>query len=107
VSRARSGAGASLVETKTYRFENHAIGIPIEHYRDAAEVEDWKANRDPLPLFREVLLDRGLTTAELDQIENAVADEVQQALEFARSSPMPPLEDAFTNLFTNPVPISG
>jgi pyruvate dehydrogenase E1 component alpha subunit len=106
VSRARSGEGASLVETKTYRFENHAIGIPIEHYRDAAEVEEWKTHRDPLALFRAVLLERGFTAADLDQIENAVAEEVQEALEFARSSAMPALEEAYTNLFTNPVPIS-
>lgn len=30
VRRARAGEGPSLVETLTYRFENHAIGMPVE-----------------------------------------------------------------------------
>ena len=46
------GRGPSLVETMTYRFDNHAIGIRIENYRDPAEIEHWRTNRDPLVLFR-------------------------------------------------------
>ncbi len=106
VSRARRGDGPSLVETKTYRFENHAIGIPIEHYRDAAEVEHWRTNRDPLVLFREVLIAGGFSATDLDGIERTVTQELDSALEFARASPTPPPEAAFTNLFTNPIPIS-
>lgn len=106
VARARRGDGPSLVETKTYRFENHAIGLPGEPYRDPAEVEYWKANRDPMTLFREVLSARGFDAAELDGIEAEVAEEVAAALEFGRSSPTPPPEAAFTHLFSNPIPIA-
>jgi TPP-dependent pyruvate/acetoin dehydrogenase alpha subunit len=103
VARARSGAGPSLVETETYRFENHAIGLRTEEYREAREVEHWKANRDPLPLFRAALARDGIDPIEMDRIDKEVADEVAAALEFARTSAPPPPEAAFTHLFTNPI----
>ena len=102
VARARRGAGPSLVETLTYRFDNHAIGIRIENYRDEAEVEHWRTHRDPLVLFRQALGARGIDGEELDAIDAAVEAELSEALEFARSSPAPPPEAAFTHLFTNP-----
>ena len=102
VARARRGAGPSLVETLTYRFDNHAIGIRIENYRDEAEVEHWRTHRDPLVLFRDALGARGVDGGELDAIDAAVEAELSEALEFARSSPAPPPEAAFTHLFTNP-----
>jgi pyruvate dehydrogenase E1 component alpha subunit len=105
VARARAGEGPSLVETVTYRFENHSIGMRSEGYRDPAEVDDWKANRDPILLFRTVLADRGFEAAELAKIDDEVAAEVTAAVEFARSSEPPPPDAAFTHLFTNPIPI--
>jgi len=106
VARARAGDGPSLVETATYRFENHSIGMRNEGYRDPAEVEDWKANRDPITLFRHVLTDRGFEAAELAKIDDEVSAEVASAVEFARSSEPPPTDAAFTHLFTNPIPIA-
>ena len=103
VARARRGEGPSLVETLTYRFDNHAIGIRIENYRDPAEIEQWRTQRDPLVLFRAVLAERGIESDDLDAIDAAVEAELAEALEFARSSPAPPPEAAFTHLFTNPI----
>lgn len=105
VDRARAGDGPSLVETRTYRFENHAIGPYPEPYRDKAEVDDWRANRDPITLLRKKAAEFGLDPAELDQIDDQIADEVVQAVEFGRQSPEPPVEDAFVHLFTDPVEI--
>lgn len=103
VRRARAGDGPSLVETKTYRFENHAIGIPIENYRSAEEVEYWKTNRDPITLFRTTLTQRGFAASELDAIDEEVAQEIAAGVEFARTSPAPAPEEALTNLFTHPI----
>ncbi len=105
VDRARSGGGPSLVETKTYRFDNHSIGLPIEHYRDAEEVRDWRENRDPIKLFRARASEFGIDPAELDQIDEGVENEVAEALKFAEDGPLPELEDAFTHLYTNPIPL--
>ena len=103
VARARRGEGPSLVETMTYRFDNHAIGMRIENYRDEAEVEHWRTHRDPLVLFREALGARSIDGDELDAIDAAVEAELIDALEFARSSSPPPPEAALTHLFTNPI----
>jgi pyruvate dehydrogenase E1 component alpha subunit len=105
VTRARGGGGPSLVETKTYRFENHAIGMSIENYRDSDEVEFWRTHRDPLILFRDRVSSRGLPGTALDDIDSEVAGELAAAVEFARSSPTPPPEAAFSHVFTNPIPI--
>lgn len=102
VERARSGGGPSLVETKTYRFDNHAIGLPIENYRPQEEVEHWVLNRDPLELFRAELTERGWDDVALKEIDEEVAQEIESAVEFGRSSPPPPPEAAFTHVFTNP-----
>ncbi|MFH5823753.1 thiamine pyrophosphate-dependent dehydrogenase E1 component subunit alpha [Georgenia sp. AZ-5] len=106
VRRARAGQGPSLVETKTYRFDNHAIGLPIENYRPAEEVEDWKVNRDPLELYRAALTERGWDPIALKEIDEEVAGEIAAAVEFARTSTAPPLEAAYTHVFTNPIPIA-
>jgi acetoin:2,6-dichlorophenolindophenol oxidoreductase subunit alpha len=105
VARARAGQGPSLVETKTYRYDNHAIGIPIENYRDAAEVEAWRTDRDPLRLVREPLLAQGLTGQDLDRVEQEVLAELDAAVEFATSSAEPDPDAAFTHVFTEPIDI--
>jgi pyruvate dehydrogenase E1 component alpha subunit len=103
VTRARRGEGPTLIETKTYRFENHGIGGSTENYRDPDELNDWKANRDPVRLFREVLLASGFDASDLDAIEGTVVEELAGALEFARSSPAPAPEAAFADLFAESV----
>lgn len=105
VDRARAGEGPSLIETRTYRYENHAIGLPAEHYREQSEIDDWRENKDPLTLFRAQSKKLKLTKKELDAIDREIAAEVEEAVEFARQSPEPALEEAFTHLFTEPVEI--
>ncbi len=105
VDRARSGGGPSLVETKTYRFDNHSIGLPIEHYRDAEEVRDWRENRDPIKLFRARASELDVVLGDLDKIDEAVEKEIVEALQFAEDGPLPTPEDAFTHLYTNPIPL--
>ena len=68
VDRARAGDGPSLVETRTYRYENHAVGLPMEAYRQQEEIDDWRENRDPLKLFRGRVDEYGLEVSELDSI---------------------------------------
>jgi TPP-dependent pyruvate/acetoin dehydrogenase alpha subunit len=106
VERARAGSGPTLVEAKTYRFDNHAVGLPTESYRDQAEVDFWREQRDPLVLFRQALTSSGSATeAQLGGIDDEVRREIEQGIEFARNSPYPDPEAAFDHVFTNPVPI--
>lgn len=104
VQRARQGLGPSLIEAKTYRYLEHAEGLPIAaQYRTAEEVAAWKA-RDPVVTFRQRLIQEGVATPEaLDQVVAAVRAEVAEAVAYARSSPYPDPEEAFTGVYSTPV----
>ena len=104
VARARAGEGPSLVEAKTYRVREHAEGLPVPaKYREAEEIERWLA-RDPIPHFARRLLDDGiLTEAELHDLEQEVAAEIARSIEFARASDDPTPENAFEDLYANPI----
>jgi pyruvate dehydrogenase E1 component alpha subunit len=109
VERARSGAGPSLVEAKTYRYNEHAqLGTPARAmggYRSASEIDAWRA-RDPIELFRIRMLDGSMATAEeLERIESAVRDVIDEAVTFALASPAPDPEEAFEGLYVSPFPI--
>jgi acetoin:2,6-dichlorophenolindophenol oxidoreductase subunit alpha len=105
VARARRGDGASLVETKTYRFHDHAFGLPAINYRDQAEIDEWR-RRDPVELFRARLTaEFGFGDQAVKAIEDEVAAEIEAAVAFAESSPYPDLDAAFEHVYTNPIPI--
>ena len=103
VERARSGKGPTLVEVMTYRYREHAEGLRLAvDYRDAAERERWLA-RDPIKLFRKVLIDRGIADeAAMVTMEADVAREVDDAVKFSDASPYPELKVAFEDLYTDP-----
>ncbi len=88
VERARAGGGPTLIEAKTWRHWGHFIG-DMAKYRDPAEHEAW-LQRDPIPAFAQVLLERsGATQAEIDEIQTAADAEMDAAVEFGKASPFP------------------
>ena len=88
VARARRGAGPTLLVTESYRSEGHYAGEP-EVYRSREEVEEYR-KQDPIPRFRAHLLAEGqATSGELDGIEAEVRQEIADAVQFARESPVP------------------
>jgi TPP-dependent pyruvate/acetoin dehydrogenase alpha subunit len=105
VTRARRGEGPTLIEAKTYRFDEHNVGlmIPGTPYRTSEEVEHFKSHRDPVVLFRAVLLKEGLSESELTGIENEVAAAVDEAIQFADLSPMPNPADLYDYLYSTPI----
>lgn len=105
VARARRGEGPTLIEAKTYRFDEHQVGlfIPGTPYRHADEVESHKNLRDPLIIFRRALLEDGFSDAELGEIESSVVAEVQEAIHFAETSPFPPAAALYDYMYSNPI----
>lgn len=102
VSRARAGEGPSLLEIVTYRYREHSEGLRINvDYRDEAERESWLA-KDPIVLFRDVLVERGAATAEeVEKLEAEVAEEVEESVRFTNESPYPDESVAFEDLYTD------
>jgi TPP-dependent pyruvate/acetoin dehydrogenase alpha subunit len=87
LARAREGGGPSLVEALTYRHGGHSRADPGK-YRPDAEVEAWM-RRDPIPGYRARLLEAGVAAATLDEVERAIAAEVDEASEAATNGPEP------------------
>jgi TPP-dependent pyruvate/acetoin dehydrogenase alpha subunit len=82
VAAARAGRGPTLLECKTYRYVGHSRS-DARGYRTRDEEEDWRA-RDPIVRLRAQLADD-----EAAAVEAAVEAEIDDAVEFARSSPDP------------------
>ncbi len=92
----RSGKGPYFLEMVTYRFRGHSMGDP-ERYRTPEEVKKWLEN-DPIGIFYNHIIGKALASeGELEKVEQEVEAEVEDAIQFAESSPEPPLEylDAF------------
>lgn len=90
--------GPCLLEAITYRYEGHSMGDP-ERYRTKDEVGEWEAN-DPIGRFRTYILENnGLSEEQLDEQERNVQQEVEEAVEFAESSPEPSWEDLISTVY--------
>ena len=105
VTRARRGDGPTLIESRTYRFDEHNVGlvIPGKPYRSAEEIEVYRSQRDPIPLFRQTLVRAGMSPRELDEIEAEVVEAVADAIRFAENSPYPRPADLYAYLFSTPL----
>jgi pyruvate dehydrogenase E1 component alpha subunit len=101
VRRARAGEGPTLLECKTYRWRNHTEIKGAPDSRPSEEVAAWK-QRDPIARFvAQLTAQRLLTDEDWTRMDDAIVQEIEQAVSFARESPFPPLtaavEDAFVD----------
>ncbi|UCF94941.1 MAG: thiamine pyrophosphate-dependent dehydrogenase E1 component subunit alpha [Desulfobacterales bacterium] len=91
VERARRGEGPTLIEAKTYRHGGHHVNDP-GLYMDQEALASWKA-RDPVNLLRAKIND-----VSVKQIEAKVDAEVAEAVEFAKNSPEPSVEEFLASI---------
>ena len=88
ISRARRGAGPSLIEAKTMRMLGHAIHDGAE-YVPGELLDEWRP-RDPLTRFEETMLARRLVDRDhLDEVADECRGVVADAVRFAESSSWP------------------
>jgi len=98
VGRARRGEGPTLIECKTYRQKGHSRFDPAT-YRPEDEVKRW-LEKDPIQRLKTRLLkDNVLTEQKAKEIEDAIAAEVEKAVEFAEKSPYPEPEEALEDVY--------
>lgn len=98
IAAVREGNGPVLLECKTYRFIGHSRG-DARGYRSKDEEAEWKA-KDPIPRLGAALVEAGLhSEAELQEIEAGVEAELDDAVEFARSSPYTTPEQAMEDVY--------
>ena len=88
VARARAGEGPTLIEALTYRFRGHSLADPDE-LRSPEEKEFW-AEKDPITQFATYLTKQNLASKEeLKEIDDKIQAQINDAVEFAESSPEP------------------
>jgi len=102
VERARKDKVPTLVEARCYRFMGHSMSDPVHGvYRTREEVEEHKA-RDPIRAFADHLEQAGLLTDEaLRELDARVHREVDDAAEFADSSPEPGPEALYDHVYAH------
>jgi TPP-dependent pyruvate/acetoin dehydrogenase alpha subunit len=90
IARAREGGGPTLLECRTYRWRGHVgpswdmdVGVKRKN-----ELSEWLP-RDPLARLRSILVNHGVGSEPLQQLELEIREEVEDAVAFARSSPFP------------------
>jgi pyruvate dehydrogenase E1 component alpha subunit len=104
LEKMRKDGGPHLLEVMTYRYRGHSMGDP-ERYRDKEEVKKWE-EVDPIGILRKHILDEEVATeAELDEQDQEAERIVDEAVEFAESSPNPANEALFENIYVEPTPI--
>jgi TPP-dependent pyruvate/acetoin dehydrogenase alpha subunit len=96
--RARSGGGPTLLVADTFRMGGHATHDEAEARRTfPAELFAHWGRRDPVGLYEEYLLWRGVPRSRLDEVEARVTAELEEAAERVlaeRKERMPAAESA-------------
>jgi acetoin:2,6-dichlorophenolindophenol oxidoreductase subunit alpha len=98
IERARRGDGPAYLVCNTYRFHGHHAGDPL-NYREKEEVERWRL-RDPIANVKRVALEsRAMTEAEIADLESRIEAEIEAAVEFAKNSPDPTVDQLMTDIY--------
>jgi pyruvate dehydrogenase E1 component alpha subunit len=95
---ARSGEGPFILEMKTYRYRGHSMSDPAK-YRSRDEVDDIRSHHDPIDLIKNRLIDGGHATEDdLKALDKEVKAVVNEAAEFAKTSPEPDPSELWTDV---------
>lgn len=92
----RSGKGPYFLEIKTYRYRGHSVSDPAK-YRTKEELESYR-ERDPIDSLEVKMRDQGIATQEeIDEIQEMISKEIDEAVEFADESPYPDPSELYTH----------
>jgi pyruvate dehydrogenase E1 component alpha subunit len=98
VAHAKAGNGPYLLEMKTYRYRGHSMSDPAK-YRTKDEVQKMRTEHDPIDQVRARLIDGGhADEAGLKEIDREIRDIVNDAAEFAQTSPEPDPAELWTDV---------
>jgi pyruvate dehydrogenase E1 component alpha subunit len=88
----RDGDRPCFLELRTYRFRAHSMYDP-DLYRTKEEIERWKEH-DPIPALTARLRAAGmLDDADVEQLEQSIAREIDEAIAFADAGTLEPVDE--------------
>lgn len=97
IARARRDGGPTLIEAMTYRFKGHSMADAVL-YRTREEEEKWHS-RDPITIFKQRLLEEGISEDELNRLNQEADATVADAVQFAEESAEPTIEDMYRYVY--------
>ena len=97
VAHCRAGHGPYLLEVKTYRYRGHSMSDPGK-YRTREEVQKMRSERDCIEQARHLLEAQGVSEATFKALDDEVKARVQDAADFAQSSPEPDEKELWTDI---------
>jgi pyruvate dehydrogenase E1 component alpha subunit len=101
VTRARAGEGPSFLICETYRYFGHGMSDRDRAYRTRDEEQEWRS-RDPIERYQATALAReSVTEALISELRGAIDAEMEVAIEFARQSPEPGVEEVSTHVYVD------
>jgi len=99
VAHCRAGNGPYILEMMTYRYRGHSMSDPAK-YRTREEVEKMRSEKDPIDHVRDLLVQGGLASEDdLKAIDKEIKALVNEAAEFSKESPEPPVEELWTDIY--------
>ena len=99
LAKARAGGGPTLIEAMTYRHSGHSRADPGK-YRPPGELDAW-LKRDPVPFYRQRLIEHGVDERTLKSMEDDAMGKVDQATANAKASALPSVDDIEKNLWSD------
>ena len=97
VAHCRAGNGPFLLEMKTYRYRGHSMSDPGK-YRTRDEIQKMRDEHDCIEQARRLLMELGADEGALKEIDIKVRARVNEAAEFAQSSPEPDERELWTDV---------
>ena len=97
VAHCRGGNGPYLLEVQTYRYRGHSMSDP-GRYRTREEVQRMRDERDCIEGAKRKLQALGVTDEQFKQIDTEIRARVQEAADFAQSSPEPDPKELWTDV---------
>ena len=101
IDRAHNDSAPTLLEIQTYRYYGHSVAdANAKKYRTPEEIEQYKANHDPLRIWSRRLMEDGiLTEAEIEELDVQAKEETNEAVKFAEESPFPEEHEILSDVY--------
>lgn len=101
IERAHVEVRPTILEIATYRYYGHSVAdANAKKYRRPEEIEDYKANHDPLRLWQKQVIEEGLIDeASAHEMDLEAKHEAEEAVKFAEESAYPSEADIFKDVY--------
>lgn len=102
IARAHDESRPTLLEIDTYRYYGHSVAdANAKKYRSAEEIESYRTAHDPLRLWKQKMIDEGVTDeVAADQLDKDAKAEAEEAARFALESPFPNEADIYSDVYS-------